>query len=400
MKGRSHLISIINLILCLGAGSVAMGQSHITTEAFVNAYLDSNGNLIIKPSRASSSSDFDFFEGNWTIHNKKLKKRLSGSSEWIEYDGTNSDKKILNGIGHTNNNRSVVGGELFEGVGLTLFNPKTRLWSIYWANSKEGMLDRDHPMVGSFEGNIGTFYSKDALDGKPILVMARWDKTNPDKAVWSQAFSADHGKTWEWNWFMYESRVQHEGEAYKGKLLTFDNSIPMPELQFDTKGELVIKASPTSSENDFDFFTGKWKMYHRKLKARLVNNNEWSDLESIDFSYGIILNGIGNTDLYTATFDGVHFEGFTLRLFNPKTRLWALYWVASNSGVLDPPVLGSFEGDIGHFFCKDTFNGQEIIVMFRWDKRDIEHPVWSQAFSADRGKTWEWNWINVSYPME
>jgi hypothetical protein len=34
--------------------------------------------------------------------------------------------------------------------------------------------------------------------------------------------------------------------------------------------------------------------------------------------------------------------------------------------------------------------------MFRWDKRDPEHPIWSQAFSPDNGKTWEWNWYNVS----
>jgi hypothetical protein len=62
----------------------------------------------------------------------------------------------------------------------------------------------------------------------------------------------------------------------------------------------------------------------------------------------------------------------------------------------DPPVVGSFENNVGHFFAKDTFNGKPIIVMFRWDARDKEHPVWSQAFSSDAGKTWEWNWYNVS----
>src|SRR5881392_3971966 len=90
------------------------------------------------------------------------------------------------------------------------------------------------------------------------------------------------------------------------------------------------------------------------------------------------------------------FEGLTLRLFNPKTRLWSLYWVASNTGVLDPPVVGSFENNVGHFFCKDTFKGKPIIVMFRWDARNKDRPVWSQAFSSDNGKTWEWNWYNVS----
>lgn len=374
-------------------------QSVITQEKMVNAILTSKGDLEIIPSKSSSSHDFDFFEGKWNLHNKKLKTRLHNDTQWLEYDGSNEDKKILGGIGHTNNNRAIINGKPYEGVGLTLFNPKTKLWSIYWASSKNGILDKTNPMVGSFEGNIGSFYALDNHEGTPIIVLARWDKSDPDHAIWSQAFSKDKGKTWEWNWFIYENRVA-ENAALLERLITFDTSIPVPPISFDSKGELIITATPNSSPHDFDFLTGKWKMYHRKLKDRLVDSHEWNDLESIDENYGSILSGIGNTDLYTATFDGQPFEGFTLRLFNPETKLWSLYWVASNSGVLDPPVVGSFDGSIGHFFCTDMYNGTEVIVVFRWDRRDIHHPVWSQAFSPDKGKTWEWNWINVSYAIE
>jgi hypothetical protein len=94
--------------------------------------------------------------------------------------------------------------------------------------------------------------------------------------------------------------------------------------------------------------------------------------------------------------EGKRFEGLTLRLFNLKNRLWSLYWVASNVGALDPPVVGSFENGVGHFFAKDTFKGKPIIMMFRWDARNKDRPVWSQAFSPDDGKTWEWNWYNIS----
>jgi hypothetical protein len=65
-------------------------------------------------------------------------------------------------------------------------------------------------------------------------------------------------------------------------------------------------------------------------------------------------------------------------------------------GCFRSSVVGSFENNIGHFFAKDSFNGRPIIVVFRWDVRDKNKPVWSQAFSADNGKTWEWNWYNVS----
>ena len=63
----------------------------------------------------------------------------------------------------------------------------------------------------------------------------------------------------------------------------------------------------------------------------------------------------------------------------------------------DPPVVGSFDQNgVGHFFGKDTLNGKPILVVFRWDARNKDRPVWGQAFSPDNGKTWEWNFFNVS----
>lgn len=178
-----------------------------------------------------------------------------------------------------------------------------------------------------------------------------------------------------------------------------DTILPIPKLNFDAKGELIITASPTSSLNDFDFLVGKWKMYHRRLNKRLENCKDWTEFESNDVNEKI-LSGTANMDTYSTTqmpgMEGKLFEGLTIRLFNPETRLWSLYWVASNRGVLDPPMVGSFENNIGQFFAKDTYNGKDIIVLFRWDARDKEHPIWGQAFSPDNGKTWEWNWFNVS----
>ena len=178
-------------------------------------------------------------------------------------------------------------------------------------------------------------------------------------------------------------------------LLIPDTTIAIPAVNFDSSGDLIIKASPTSSSKDFDYLIGSWKLKNRKLKSRLTNSAEWIDYESKVEMYQI-LDGNGNIDKYTDTATGKPYEGVALRLFNTKTKLWSIYWADSNSGTLDPPVVGSFENKIGHFFCKDTFNGKNIIVVFRWDIRNPNLPVWSQAFSADTGKTWEWNSINVS----
>jgi hypothetical protein len=178
-------------------------------------------------------------------------------------------------------------------------------------------------------------------------------------------------------------------------LLIPDTTIAIPKLDFDSRGDLIIKASPTSSSNDFNYLIGNWKLKNRKLKSRLTNCTEWVEFESKVVMYQV-LGGNGNIDKYTDTASGKPYEGIALRLFNSKTKLWSIYWADNNSGTLDPPVVGSFENKIGHFFCKDTFNGKKIIIVFRWDVRNPNLPVWSQAFSADNGKTWEWNSINVS----
>ena len=162
-------------------------------------------------------------------------------------------------------------------------------------------------------------------------------------------------------------------------------------LQFTDSGELTVIPSENSSKNDFDFLVGKWNVKNRKLNSRLDNCTGWVDFDATG-EMRKILNGIGNIDNFHTIFNEQPFEGMTLRLFNPVTRLWSIYWADSNMGTLDTPVVGSFENTMGHFFAKDIFNGKEIAVVFHWDATDPDNPVWSQAFSGDKGKTWEWNW--------
>ena len=147
------------------------------------------------------------------------------------------------------------------------------------------------------------------------------------------------------------------GQAQRTVLKT-DPTLAIPELSFDTNGELKITASATSSQSDFDFLVGKWKMHNRRLNKRLEDCKDWTEFDSSDENFKI-LGGNGDMDTYSTTEmpgqEGKLFEGVTLRLFNPKSRLWSLYWVASNVGVLDPPVVGSFENGVGHFFCQGYF---------------------------------------------
>ena len=168
--------------------------------------------------------------------------------------------------------------------------------------------------------------------------------------------------------------------------------VEIPPLKFDEQGNIVLTASPSSSKDDFDFYVGNWNVQNRKLKSRLNNCTEWDEFPTTVKMFKT-LNGFGNIDNIYASFDGVPFEGLSVRFFSPETKLWSIHWADTNTLALDKPTVGSFGKDFGFFFSKDKIDGQTVVIVYRWDIRDKSKPVWSQAFSADNGASWEWNWF-------
>src|SRR2546423_412054 len=143
---------------------------------------------------------------------------------------------------------------------------------------------------------------------------------------------------------------------------------------------------------DFDFLIGKWKVRNRRLAERLKDSTDWQEFPA-NLEVRPILGGLGNADTFSADFpDGKKLEGTTVRVFNPKTQRWSLYWVDNRTCELQTPVVGKFIGSRGEFFANETFNGTPILVRFVWVKMPPMAAHWEQAFSVDAGKTWETNW--------
>ena len=161
-------------------------------------------NLTIIPSATSAYSDFDFLEGKWHVKNRKLKERLAGCTEWITFESEIHLRKTI--MGNIENSYAIFDGVPFEGMAVRLFDPQTELWTIYWIDSSIPKMDT-HPVVGSFENKVGEFFTKDVFNGEEILVVYKWDATNADQPIWSQAYSLDEGKSWEWNWEMVLSKI-------------------------------------------------------------------------------------------------------------------------------------------------------------------------------------------------
>ncbi len=84
------------------------------TVNFPKLSFDTAGELKILASPSSSKDDFDFFEGKWNLHNKKLKTKLNQCTEWIEFESTQEMYRILNGIGNIDNFLATFDGKPFE----------------------------------------------------------------------------------------------------------------------------------------------------------------------------------------------------------------------------------------------------------------------------------------------
>jgi hypothetical protein len=167
----------------------------------------------------------------------------------------------------------------------------------------------------------------------------------------------------------------------------------MRGFSISSDGKLAITASETSSKSDFDYLVGNWNIRNRTLKEPLAGNDEWREFDATQ-EFRLVLLGLGNVDIFHTQLDGKPFEGLTVRLFDPKTRLWTIYWADSNAMQLDGGKVGSFDGEEGEFFGREVVGGKDVIVKFHWDKRNLEAPIYSRAFSADAGRTWEWNWYS------
>ena len=157
--------------------------------------------------------DFDFEIGTWQTKVSRLQKPLSGSTAWVEYEGTTVVRKIWDGRANLVelDVSSPVGR--IEALSLRLYNPETRKWSLNFASSRGGTLSP--PTIGEFKNGRGEFFSQESLDGKPILVRFVISDITPTSCHFEQAFSADGGKTWEVNWIATDTRVVG-GEPARG----------------------------------------------------------------------------------------------------------------------------------------------------------------------------------------
>ena len=161
-----------------------------------------------------------------------------------------------------------------------------------------------------------------------------------------------------------------------------------------SSGAAVLPASHDGS-HDFDWIFGTWKATLRRLVKPLTGSTTWVDFEGRQLSKPI-WGGKANLDEFIVDRpgDGVKIEGTALRLYDPASQQWRIYWASSKRGIVDPPVVGRFTNGRGEFFGMDEVDGRAILVRYVWSNITPNSAHFEQSFSPDGGKTWEVNWIS------
>jgi hypothetical protein len=156
----------------------------------------------------TSPHDFNFVIGDWRVRHRRLKERLVGSNEWVEFSGEMSTRKILGGFGNIEDNLLRFPQGEFRAIALRSYDAARQVWSIWWLDGR--FPDRiDVPVVGAFKDGVGTFFAKDMVAGVPVAIRFIWSRVDARQLRWEQAFSTDDGSTWETNWIMdFQPREQ------------------------------------------------------------------------------------------------------------------------------------------------------------------------------------------------
>jgi hypothetical protein len=180
-----------------GVGANACNLTGFTISPAVKALIDASG-------VTGAPDDWDYLMGAWSSTQRRMKTRWTSNPEWEEFTGHTVYQKFYGGQMNVDETDFPTKG--WGGLTLRTLSPQTRLWSVYWASTKNPTLTA--PMVGGYKDDRATFYGDDTDDGVPIIARVYRIKTRPDGERWEQAFSRDQGRSWETNWTADFTRIK------------------------------------------------------------------------------------------------------------------------------------------------------------------------------------------------
>jgi len=301
------------------------------------------------PAVCNDFHDFDFAIGDFGARILHLQHTPGRPDDWTVWTGRVVAAKVWGGRANIQEIDVSAPSGPIEELRLCLFQPRTRQWHLYWADSDDGVLAK--PMIGGFDGGAGSFYDQEDYRSRAIFVRDLYSQITPRSYHWQQAFSSDGGTTWEPNWNVTLTR---ESSRSAGPPQTKKSS---------------AAADPQS--HAFNFTWGDWRT---DTRGRVTVRKLWG----------------GRADLEETETKGSHGprRELTLRLYDPTARQWYLYRANGADGVLDEPLIGDFRDGRGVFYGQDIHAGHSVFVRNVYFDITADSYRFEQAVSPDGGRTW------------
>ena len=165
------------------------------------------------------------------------------------------------------------------------------------------------------------------------------------------------------------------------------HAMPLPSPDPDWLASLPHNGD----KHDWDWLVGSWEVRHWRLRERLMHDNRWDEFRGTCRMW-TTMEGTGNVDDNYLELPTGAYRAMGVRALDATTGLWSIWWLDARYNSVDPPVRGGFKDGVGRFIGEDTLRGEPILMRFEWTRIAKDSAHWEQAFSPDKGKTWEVNW--------
>ena len=303
--------------------------------------------------------DFDWNFGTWKTHIKRLLHPLTGSKDWVSYEGIVTVRPALGGSANVEEIEAD-GPTHLELLDVRIYDPQSHQWAATGSNSRTGTLGV--PGFGSFANGRGVFYDQEAFDGGMILVRQTFSDITPMSYSFEQAFSDDGARTWEPNFVAHLDR-------------TSAGSTPEPST------------SAADTSHDFDFHYGTWATHIKYLRQSSSDTPTWGE-QSGTVAVRKIWGGRAlMEEINVGGHDG--FSGLTLFLYDPLTRRWNQAYADASDGKFEASMTGTFLQGRGELISQAPFGGNMVLQRGVWSNLTTNAHDFQVDVSQDGGRTWQ-----------
>lgn len=148
----------------------------------------------------------------------------------------------------------------------------------------------------------------------------------------------------------------------------------------------------SGGQYEFDFEIGTWKTTLKRLKTPLSGSSQWIEYTGTKVVKKV-WNGLANLVELDVNGASGQITSLSLRLYDPQSQQWSLYFADTNSDGIALPTISKFKNGRGEFYYQEIFNGRYIFVRCVISDITSNSYQFEQAYSNDGCKTWEVNWI-------